>query len=471
MSAVAEAALHCGWRVSGSDRRADSRSRSTRVNLPAVPLRRRGAQAGTTPERQSAEPNGLRPDVSAPDVLELLAECGAEIFPQDGSGVTDDCAALVVSTAIEEDNPDMLAARRQGVAVWHRAECLAHLVGNAKSVAVTGTSGKSTVTGMLGCIIEAAGLDPAVVNGAPVLNWMDNGNSGSVRRGAMRLWIYEADESDRSLMSFSPEWAAVTNISTDHFPREEAEALFNKFAAQVKSGMVWPDETEDAYSLEDGATWSPLLRWQGLACRLRVPGRHNAANAVTAARLARMMGVAGAAIVDGLEAFRGIARRLELVGEQHGVMVVDDYAHNPAKISASLQAMQALCGGRLRVIWRPHGYGPLRLMLQDLAQVFAATMRPDDRLLLLPVYDAGGTADRSINATALAEAITAQGGQAQVVADEAEAAGLVLEAAAGDLIMTMGARDPGLPELARAILGAMDAGEEDRRLQTADCRP
>lgn len=444
MSAVAEAALHCGYTVSGSDRRRDS--------------------GRTTQEDLFAKSKDCSYGRSVPDVLELLADSGATLYPQDGSGISEDCEAVVVSTAIEHDNPDLAAARRAGIAVWHRAECLARLMGKTAAVAVTGTSGKSTVTGMLGCIAEAAGLDPVVVNGAPVLNWMDNKSSGSVRHGSGSLWIFEADESDRSLLNFHPEWAAITNISTDHFSHEEAAALFDKFSRQVTSGVVWPDCSEDKYALEDEAAWSPLVRWQEMEFRLRVPGRHNAANAVTAARTARMMGLADDAIVRGLQSFAGIARRLELVGECGGVTVVDDYAHNPAKIDASLRTMLAMAQKNLRVIWRPHGYGPLLLMLKELAEVFAGTMRAGDQLVLLPVYDAGGTADRSINSGHLAAAIMALGGKSQMAVDCSMAVDLVLrEAATGDLIMTMGARDPGLPGLARRFL---DAGDRVTRLQS-----
>lgn len=415
MSAVAEAAVCCGRIVSGSDRSVDS-----------------GNQ---------------------PPIIARLQSRGIRIFPQDGSGIAADCAALIVSTAIESDNPDLLAAQQKKIPVLHRAEFLAQLMGASPCAAVTGTSGKSTVTGMTGCIMECAGADPFVVNGAPVINWQTDKAGGAVRAGLGPIWIFEADESDRSLLVFNPHWAAVTNVSEDHFSRSEAENLFATFINRVRHGVVLPSDKENTCESERLNSWEPSFCWQNLQLRLRVPGLHNIQNAVTAARLARMMGAGDDAIRQGLLSFRGISRRLEMVGCRNDIQVVDDFAHNPAKIAASLSTMRAVAAGRVMVVWRPHGYGPLRSMLNPLAEVFSAGMRPDDRLILLPVYDAGGTADRSVNSAALAECIAQKGGTAQVVDNTKIAADLLLRHChPGDMIITMGARDPGLPELARAIL-------------------
>jgi UDP-N-acetylmuramate--alanine ligase len=194
---------------------------------------------------------------------------------------------------------------------------------------------------------------------------------------------------------------------------------------------------------------------EGVRMEVRLPGLHNACNALLAARMCRRLGVGLREVREGLRSFRGIARRLEHVGRARGVDVVDDYAHNPAKIRA---AWAAVARRRRRVlgVWRPHGYGPLRNMMDALADAFAGAMRPGDRLFLLPVYDAGGTADRSVRSGHLAALLRGRG----VAVEEARglaalARRLAGEAKRGDAVLIMGARDPHLPRLARRVLAAL----------------
>lgn len=416
MSALAQAAQHAGYRVTGSDRYFDA-----------------GREI---------------------DVISKLSAGGIPFRRQDGGGVLPDTVAVVYSTAIEDDNPDVQAARRLGVPLVHRAAMLARLLEGREAVAVTGTCGKSTVTGMLGWILECCGRDPVVVNGAPVLNWVDARHVGNVRLGQGRLWVFEADESDKSLVSYHPDWAVITNVSKDHFDTDTAVELFRRFAGQVARGAVNVLEEPELMrgfrsAPEVGGT---AFAYRGTSFHVPLPGAHNAENAYLAVLMAERLGCGMEAVRGALATFRGIQRRLETVGQARGVTVVDDYAHNPVKISAAWNALAA--GGRRVIgIWRPHGYGPLRLMLDELADAFGRTCRAGDELLLLPVFDAGGTADRSTCSGQLAERLQAAGTACRVVSDYEEAAQCVKASARpGDVVVTMGARDPGLPELARAIL-------------------
>jgi len=421
MSALAQVFLAQDCRVSGSDRHLD-----------------RGADL---------------------DALRKLRAAGVSLFPQDGSGLTPDTAALIVSTAVEEDNPDICAAKRMGIPVVHRAAALARCMGDAPAVAVTGTSGKSTVTGMIGWMLDRLNADPMVVNGAPVLNWVTPGRIGNTRPGD-GTWAFEADESDRSLLSFSPDWAVITNVSKDHFGIEETHALFADFRKRVRKGVVDERTVADhlaqaAPTLSEGGS---SFRYGRHTVRLRVPGRHNVENAIFAMALLEKLGYDVAQSAKALESFLGIQRRLETVGEARGVRVVDDYAHNPAKIRAAWETMATSCS-RLLAVWRPHGYGPLRAMMEELETTFAALCRPGDVLFLLPVYDAGGTADRSVHSGHLADRLASRGIRAEVVAEVDSA---VSRAAAwakpGDAVLVMGARDPDLPRLARRILEALAGG-------------
>lgn len=416
MSALAEALLDGGAEVSGSDRLVDS-GRET------------------------------------PTVRRLRAQ-GIRIVPQDGSGLRADTAALVVSTAIEPTNADVARAQALGIPVRHRAEVLAELVSGRPLIAVAGTCGKSTTTAILGTLLEGCGADPAVVNGAGVVAWRSETRTGAVRCGA-GPFVVEVDESDRSLLRFHPAHAIITNASADHFPLEETLALFAQFRSQT-GGMVIdgavPDEEPPAFRR---VPWGCRFTWRGTDYAVPVPGLHNGMNAWQAVRMVLALGFAPEDVAEALARFRGVDRRLELVGHAScGAVVVDDYAHNTEKIRAAWTALRGeASSGRVIGLWRPHGYGPLRHMLEDLAAMFAETLGPRDRLFLLPVYDAGGTADRTIRTDNLLDALRARGvSGAELVSDHDEAvAAMAAAAEPGDVLLTLGARDPDLPETARRL--------------------
>lgn len=420
MSALAQAARHAGYAVTGSDRFLDT-----------------GEVFETTRK---------------------LKGSGIGLFPQDGSALTRETEAVVVSTAIEPDNPDLMAARRLGVPVVHRAEMLARLTDAHRCIAVTGTSGKSTVTGMIGWILAELGENPTVVNGAPVLNWMTDRDIGNMRSGRSEWWVIEADESDKSLVAYRPEWGVLTNVSMDHFSVEEAEALFAQFRARVKARVIGPLRSEDAVRdlelHEDGLRF----RYGSIPVELPLCGRHNAENAALALALCEALGLDLNLVAKALRGFRGIHRRLERVGDVNGVWVIDDYGHNPAKISASWTAVAAH-RQRVKGVWRPHGFKPLATMMNDLVDAFGRVLRPGDELGLLPVYDAGGTADRSVNSGVLIERLAKRGLFARELPNyDAVVDFAVTGKRAGDAVLLMGARDPHLPELAREVSAALQQG-------------
>lgn len=405
-------------------------------------------------------------------VFGALRAAGVEIVKQDGSAVGARTEAVVYSTAIEADNPEFAAAKRCGVPLKHRAEMLAELARGKRVLAVAGTAGKTTTTGMLGWTLAELGADPTVVNGGALVDWADARHVGNVRRGgAAAPWVVEVDESDRSLLNFSPEWSVLTNISQDHFTLEEVRELFRTYAAQVRTGIVCgagvaatlgaqrakvvevsaaPERTADGWA----------VAWRGRKLAVRPPGAHNALNALMAAELCAQLGHAPAKIAAALARFGGIQRRLERVDRGGAVRVVDDYGHNPAKLAAAWAAVSAP-GNRVLGVWRPHGYGPLRAMLEPLADAFASVCRAPDKLWLLPVYDAGGTANRTVSSGDLAAELRARGVDV-ALAETYEALGAELAAAAraGDTILTMGARDPQLPVFAREIAQHTDNLQE-----------
>lgn len=392
------------------------------------------------------------------EVLRKLQLSGIRVVPQDGSGVGADTEAVVVSTAIESDNPDIAAARRLGVPVLHRSEMLARLMEGRRCVAITGTCGKTTVTGIVGWLLEQAGLDPTVVNGGAVVNWVSDRAVGNVRAGRSDWWVIEADESDRSLLRYSPDWAVITNMSRDHFDMDETVALFRAFRDRVRLGAVGALDAEERlepFVPELSATGAEFVHG---GRRFRVPllGRHNAENARHAVMLCERMGVDLACAAAALERFRGIQRRLELAGVGGGVTVIDDYAHNTAKIEAAWETV-APYYRRVHAVWRPHGFAPLANMMDDLCATLPRLCRPDDRIWILPVFYAGGTASRTVSSGQLVERLRAAGCPAAAASDyETVLRAIPASAAPGDAVLIMGARDPDLPALARGLVRELD---------------
>lgn len=422
MNALAQALQGNGWTVSGSDRFED--------------------------QGQDIE------------VIRKLKQAGIRFHRQDGSGVTGNTAAVVVSTAIEKTNPDVVAARAMGIPIRHRSEMLAELAKGHRTVAIAGTSGKTTVTGMVGWILEQLGADPFVVNGGALVNWAGADRIGNVRLGQSGLCVIEADESDRSLLHFEPEWALITNASADHFDLPTTLALFEQFRGRVRRDCVVGWEGEPAWKTArvEASREGIRFRYGGVDFELPLLGEHNAENAMQSAELCRRMGYALPDIARALRDFRGIQRRLEKVGEAAGVTVLDEYAHNPAKIAAAWRAV-APHHRRVLAFWRPHGFKPLALMFDDLVRMFGDVCRAQDRLFVLPVFYAGGTVSRQADSDALVEALKRAGVPAAWVADyEGLMDAMMAAVGAGDGVLCMGARDPGIPAFARALVKRLAGG-------------
>lgn len=374
-----------------------------------------------------------------PGVLAALARAGVRLFPDDGSGIGPDTARVIVSTAVEETNRDLRCARARGIPVVHRAAALAELLAPRRLVAVAGTCGKSTVTAILGHLLAESGFDPVVVNGAQVVGWDVGGTRvGSTRKGTGAYAVAEVDESDKSLVAFKPFAAVVTNASADHYSKAEMDAVFDAFVRGVPGPVI------------DGRR-TPMVP-SAAARTIPLPGEHNAVNAECALRMAAALGADPARLAAAIRTFPGVERRLQRVGACGGAVVYDDYAHNPEKLHAMLATLQAAYPKGVAVVWRPHGYAPLRKMLETLAAMFRATLRPCDELLVLPVYDAGGTTDRSLNSDALVARLNASPVRFVEGLEDAETH-LRTHAPAFGALVVAGARDPGLPVLARRLAG------------------
>jgi UDP-N-acetylmuramate--alanine ligase len=423
-----------------------------------------------------------------PEKFDWLRGHGIALHPQDGSGVTRAEQIVVATGAVEDTVPDIGAARRVGARIVTRPQMLSQLFNAAPtSVGIAGTSGKSTITGMVAWILHQAGRAPTVMNGAVMKNFVDGDHPfASALIGGQDLFVSEVDESDGSIAAYDATVAVVSNISLDHKSMEELRDLFGGFVSRADRAVLNLDNPETAalaqglieagrpdavltFALGNdeadlsahelvpqptGMTFKLRDRASGasLPVTLNVPGAHNVANALAALGATTALGVPLTGAVGALETFAGIRRRMEVVGTAGGVTVIDDFAHNPDKIAATLKTLHAF-DGRLLILFQPHGFGPLKLMKSEFIEGFAGLMRPDDVLLMPePVYY-GGTTDRSVGSEDIAAGVRAYDRHAEALATR-EACGdrLIEMARRGDRIVIMGARDDTLSIFAESLV-------------------
>ncbi|MFJ6025099.1 UDP-N-acetylmuramate--L-alanine ligase [Brevundimonas sp. NPDC092305] len=466
-----------------------------------------------------------------PEKFAWLEAHDVTLHPQDGSGVTSPDQIVVATGAVEDTVPDIGAAKAVGARIVTRPELLSQIFNAAPtSIGVAGTSGKSTITGMIAWILHQTGRAPTVMNGAVMKNFVDADHPfASALIGGPDLFVSEVDESDGSIARYEPTVAVVSNISLDHKSMEELRDLFGGFTGRARTAVLNLDNPEtaalaqtlpadrvvsfglgeeaatlSAHDLEplptgikfrlinnpsptsgeggsrsetDGGSFRissfesdtpldsphpsgsaahlPPKRGRDHSVTLSVPGAHNVANALAALGAVHAIGVPLDQAVEALETFSGIRRRMEVVGTANGVTVIDDFAHNPDKIAATLKTLHAF-DGRLLILFQPHGFGPLKLMRDEFIDGFAGLMREDDVLLMPePVYY-GGTTDRSVGSEDIASGIRAAGRRAEALPTrEACGARLIELARPGDRIIIMGARDDTLSTFAAGLLSEL----------------
>jgi UDP-N-acetylmuramate--alanine ligase len=416
--------------------------------------------------------------------FDFLRERGIGLFPQDGSGVVSPDQIVAISAAVEDTVPDVQAARRLGAALVTRAELLARLFNDAPvSIGVAGTSGKSTVTGMIGWLLSDLGRDPTIMNGAVMTNFVSADQPfASARLGASGVFVSEVDESDGSIALYAPKIAVVNNISLDHKTMDELRVLFSDFVAKADTAILNLDNAETAalaraagnrtiaYSLSDrsadllagavaptpeGISFEVRAAGQSLQVMLKVPGRHNVSNALAALATAKALDIPLSVSASALSRFKGIRRRLETVGSARGITVIDDFAHNPDKIAATLTTLHDF-PGRLLILFQPHGFGPLKKMKSEFVACFAENLASSDVLVMPePIYF-GGTAERSVGSEDIVRGVRSAGRNAEAFATRAQCGDRLLELAqAGDRIVIMGARDDTLATFAGELLAAL----------------
>lgn len=420
-----------------------------------------------------------------PEKFAWLEANGFALFPQDGSGVTSADQILVASAAIEDTVPEVARARDLGCARMSRAELLSSLFNDAGySIAVAGTSGKSTVTGMIAWILHECGYNPTVMNGAVMKNFVTPETPfANARVGRPELFVSEVDESDGSIALYRPTIGVLLNVSLDHKSIEELRVLFGNFLAasgcaainldSAESGYLVPrahdkvtfglrqpeaDLTVDPDSIDQSefgirAALIDNRKREVFPLIVPMPGLHNLSNALAAVAAVHAAGVDVGRAAYALRSFEGLARRFDPIGTSPaGIAVIDDFGHNPEKCAATLRTLKAT-PGRVIAFFQPHGYGPLRQMGDELARTFARELGPDDLTIFSDPVFFGGTVDRSLGSDRIVALINQHGGRAEHIPARDECAARIIDLArAGDRIIVMGARDDTLTEFAQSIL-------------------
>lgn len=400
----------------------------------------------------------------------VLEEEGIKIYPQDGSGIRE-VDEVVASVAVESNIPDIKGAKRRGIPIYRRWEFLNRVAQGRKTLAVAGTNGKSTTIALLSWILVKNDIDPSLVLGAALKG--QNEGLGNARRGKSEWFCFEADESDGGLRHYHPYLGVITNITPDHFGRADLQKIFARFAQNCRqvliknadcprSGKLPPASSRTVtFSIKSWADFQAFdLRLEKDRCYFRLleekfelplAGLHNVYNALAAIAAAAELDIPLSRIAASLKDFPGLRRRMEVIFSSSGLVVIDDYAHNPAKIEAALKAAR-LRGKRVIALYQPHGFAPLRRFREELATTFSRVLRPFDTLILLPVYYAGGTVQAEISSEDLKEEIESRA-RVEAFSKRSEVLSYLKRSVQKeDVFLVMGARDPTLSDFAREIV-------------------
>jgi UDP-N-acetylmuramate--alanine ligase len=398
-----------------------------------------------------------------------LEGLGCTISSQDGSGVNEETDAVCISTAIEKLNPDIAAACIRGLPILHRSDLLASIIATKKTIAVAGTSGKSTVAAMIFEFLTACGKSPSLISGASLRRLEKQGLIGNAYSGGSDLLVVEADESDGTLVKYRPDATVFLNITKDHKTTDEIKKLFVTLASQsswtasnAADPILASIPATVRFGQKNSASWradheqllptSVKLFRRGNEYHLPLPGNHNLENLYAALCVCEHFGCEQSALATAVKNYKGVARRFSVTETKQNVHVVDDFAHNPAKIAAVMSAARGL-SKRIIAVYQPHGFGPTRFLKDDYIAIFRAAFRQQDSLYLLPIYYAGGTAQKNISSEDIIQGLGPISFHTQAVNGRDDLLiKLKADAKSGDCVLIMGARDPSLPALVKKIV-------------------
>ena len=412
-------------------------------------------------------------------VAKFLRNQNMKIVPQDGSGIDRSLDFAVMSTAVEDGTPEVVQARLLGIELKTRPQYLVELASDFKTIAVAGTSGKSTASGCLAFLMKELGLAPNFIGGGRVKAFKTGGNPGNsianangkknkkTSTGGPEWLVLEACESDGSIVNYKPLHSVILNLDVDHKGIEETALMFRALASNTK-GKVFinsDDKNLRGLHLDKAVTFgmdSPAdfmasdirigpfgsgFSVQGVDFTLSVPGAYNIYNALSAIAVLSVLGVPVKKIPGPLSGFTGIDRRFDIHLNAGGKLVIDDYAHNPHKIGSFMQAIKAV-KDRVCYVFQPHGFGPVRMMKNEYIEAFAQNLRKEDQLVLLPIFYQGGTVCMDISSEDIARGVREAGKTAVAVSSRKDVLDMI---DLWDCFVIMGARDESLSLFAASL--------------------
>jgi len=407
------------------------------------------------------------------ETKEKLEAEGIQCFLQNGNGINTATNLVVVSTAIEDTVAEVQKAKQLNIPILKRSEVLALIAKSKKTIAVGGTSGKSTTSAMLFDILQHAGMQPSIISGAGLTSIIKERKIGNAKVGAGEWLVIEADESDGSIVQYHPEVGLLLNVDKDHQEIEELMQIFGTFKSNTKELFIvnqsnvlakqLSQNIKQDFSIDEnsGAGFiATNFKQEGFCIQFKIQnskfkinaiGRHNMENALAATTVANQLGVDLKICTEALQYYEGIYRRNQILGNKNGVWVIDDYAHNPVKCAAAISSCQPLAN-KVVAWFQPHGYGPTRFLRNDFVKELAAVLRDNDEIWMSEIFYAGGTAVKDISANDLINDIKALGKNAFFVENREDfVATMRSHLTQESVLLLMGARDPSLEFFSKSV--------------------
>ena len=397
---------------------------------------------------------------------------GIKCFLQDGSGINDKTDIVVVSAAIEDTVFEVQKAKQLNIPIIKRSELLALIAESKKTIAIGGTSGKSTTTAMLFDILEYTGMDPSIISGAGLTSIIKEGKIGNAKVGKGDWLVIEADESDGSIVYYKPEIGLLLNVDKDHKEIDSLMEIFTKFKNNSKKFVVNQShplarklsvDPKNDFSVDEkfpAGYISKNFQQTGLTIQFTIDhspftihalGKHNMENALAAVSVASQIGVDLETCSAALKNYEGIYRRSQVYGNKGGVWMIDDYAHNPVKCAASIMACQ-LVAKKVIAWFQPHGYAPTKFLRNDFVEEISKVLRPTDQIWMSEIFYAGGTTTKDISSNDLINDLKARGTNAFFVENRNDLVSSIRSHLTDNcVLLLMGARDPSLEEFAKQV--------------------
>jgi UDP-N-acetylmuramate--alanine ligase len=406
------------------------------------------------------------------ETREKLEAEDIQCFVQDGEGITDQTDLVVVSTAVEDTVAEVQKAKQLNIPIIKRSELLALIAASKKTIAVGGTSGKSTTSAMLFDILEHAGLNPGIISGAGLISLIKQGKIGNAKVGGSDLLIIEADESDGSIVQYKPDTGLLLNVDKDHkeidvlmdvfgtfkdnsrlFVVNQSHALAKQLSQDIKHDFSSDPASGAGYIATDFSQKGLIISFKinNVQFSLNLAGRHNMENALAAAAIAAQLGVDLRVAAEALKNYEGIYRRFQVLGQKRGVWVIDDFAHNPVKCAAAIEACQPIAP-KVVAWFQPHGYGPTKFLRTDFVHEIGKVLRPEDEIWMSEIFYAGGTAVKDISANDLINDLKKESKNAFFVENRKDFVAAIRPHLTDNcVLLLMGARDPSLESFAKDV--------------------